>query len=47
MSWQIVPSVLGEMMNDPDPDKSNKVMQALIQMEKIDLNVLRKAYGQE
>lgn len=43
VSWQIVPSALGELLNNPDPAKSGKVMQALLQMKKIDIETLRKA----
>lgn len=43
VSWQIVPSALGELLNTPDPAKSGKVMQALLQMKKIDIETLRKA----
>ena len=46
LSWQINPSVLGEMLNDPDPVKSNRVMQAMLQMKKIDIARLKQAYGQ-
>jgi predicted 3-demethylubiquinone-9 3-methyltransferase (glyoxalase superfamily) len=46
VSWQIVPSALGEMMRDKDPAKSTRVMQAMLQMEKIDIAGLRKAYDQ-
>jgi predicted 3-demethylubiquinone-9 3-methyltransferase (glyoxalase superfamily) len=44
LSWQIIPTVLGEMLQDPDPVKSNRVMQAMLQMSKIDLAGLRRAY---
>jgi len=44
VSWQIVPKELGEMLSDPDPEKSKKVMSALLQMKKLDINDLRKAY---
>ena len=44
VSWQIVPTVLGEMMRDPDPEKTNRVMQALLPMKKIDIRVLQRAY---
>ena len=44
VSWQIVPTVLGELMSDPDPEKTNRVMQALLQMKKIDINGLKQAY---
>jgi predicted 3-demethylubiquinone-9 3-methyltransferase (glyoxalase superfamily) len=46
LSWQIIPSSLGEMMQDKDPAKSKRVMQAMLQMEKIDIAGLRKAYEQ-
>ena len=46
LSWQIIPSALGEMMQDKDPAKSKRVMQAMLQMEKIDIANLRKAYEQ-
>jgi predicted 3-demethylubiquinone-9 3-methyltransferase (glyoxalase superfamily) len=44
VSWQIIPSVLGEMLQDKDAEKSNKVMGAMLQMDKIDINILRRAY---
>ncbi|HEX9061150.1 MAG TPA: VOC family protein [Clostridia bacterium] len=44
VSWQIVPDVLGEMLSDPDPEKSQRVMQAMLQMKKIDIAGLRRAY---
>jgi predicted 3-demethylubiquinone-9 3-methyltransferase (glyoxalase superfamily) len=46
VSWQIVPTALGEMMTDPDPSKVERVMKAMLQMKKIDLKTLRDAYGQ-
>jgi len=46
VSWQIVPTVLGEMMQDKDPVKSEKVMEALLQMHKIDIKTLEQAYEQ-
>ena len=45
VSWQIVPRVLGEMMQDKDAEKSEKVMKALLQMKKIDIQSLQKAYA--
>ena len=45
VSWQIVPSVLGEMIQDKDAEKSEKVVKALIQMKKIDIQSLQKAYA--
>jgi predicted 3-demethylubiquinone-9 3-methyltransferase (glyoxalase superfamily) len=44
LSWQIVPVALGEMLSDPDPVKSQRVMAAMLQMSKIDLARLREAY---
>lgn len=44
LSWQIVPSVLIEMLQDPDPEKSKRVMQTMMQMSKIDIAALRRAY---
>lgn len=44
LSWQIVPTALGEMLGDPDAAKSQRVMQAMLKMSKLDVNVLRKAY---
>ncbi len=46
LSWQINPIVLGEMLNDKDPEKSNRVMQAMLQMDKIDIGKLKEAYEQ-
>jgi predicted 3-demethylubiquinone-9 3-methyltransferase (glyoxalase superfamily) len=43
LSWQIVPSVLGKMLHDQDPEKSKKVMKAMLQMEKIDIAGLERA----
>ncbi|HJX15534.1 MAG TPA: VOC family protein [Candidatus Deferrimicrobiaceae bacterium] len=47
VSWQIVPAVIGEMMTDPDPGKSERVMKALLRMKKIDIDGLKKAYEQK
>jgi len=44
VSWQIIPSVLGEMLQDEDDEKSERVMQAMLQMGKIDIAGLRQAY---
>jgi predicted 3-demethylubiquinone-9 3-methyltransferase (glyoxalase superfamily) len=44
VSWQIVPRVLGEMLGDKDPVKAGRVMQAMMQMKKIDIAGLRRAY---
>ncbi|MCJ7677180.1 MAG: VOC family protein [Anaerolineales bacterium] len=44
LSWQIVPNVLGELMGDPDPEKSKRVTQAMLKMGKLDIAGLRRAY---
>ena len=44
LSWQIVPDALIEMVQDKDREKSNRVMQAMMQMIKIDIGGLKKAY---
>jgi predicted 3-demethylubiquinone-9 3-methyltransferase (glyoxalase superfamily) len=46
LSWQIIPSALGQMLSDPDPVKAQRVMQAMLQMRKIDIEGLRQAYEQ-
>jgi len=47
VTWQIVPSTLGELMSDPDPAKSQRVMQAMLQMTKLDIAALRRAHAQQ
>ena len=47
LSWQIVPTVLAEMMQDKDSGKTNRVMQAIVDMTKIDIKRLEQAYGKE
>ena len=44
LSWQVIPSVLVEMLQDKDAEKSKTVMEAMLQMDKIDINILRRAY---
>ena len=44
LSWQVVPPILGEMLQDKDTKKSQRVMAAMMQMDKIDIGLLRKAY---
>ena len=46
LSWQIIPSALGQMLNDPDAEKAQRVMQAMLQMKKIDIAALQQAYHQ-
>jgi predicted 3-demethylubiquinone-9 3-methyltransferase (glyoxalase superfamily) len=47
LSWQIVPTVLGEMMQDEDAEKSQRVMKAMLQMNKLDIERLEQAYAQQ
>ena len=44
LSWQIIPTALGEMLQDKDAEKANRAMQAMLQMSKIDIAGLRRAY---
>jgi predicted 3-demethylubiquinone-9 3-methyltransferase (glyoxalase superfamily) len=44
-SWQVVPRVLIEMMSDPDAEKSGRTMKAMLQMKKIDIGELKRAYA--
>ncbi len=41
--WQVSPKILGELLSDPDKEKSNRVMQAMLKMKKIDIAELKKA----
>ena len=43
MSWQIVPTALPELLGDPDREKSQRVMQAMLKMKKIDIDALEQA----
>ena len=47
VSWQIVPPILGELLNDADEEKSQRVMQAMLQMDKLDIRKLKQAYRAE
>ncbi len=47
VSWQIVPTILGGMLQDENAEKSERVMKAMLQMKKIDIKGLRQAYQQE
>lgn len=47
VSWQIIPSVLGELLQDEDAEKSQRVMNAMLQMDKIDINGLKRAYERQ
>ena len=46
LSWQIVPIVLGQMMQDKDPEKVKRVTQAMLRMKKLDIKTLQEAYWQ-
>lgn len=43
LSWQIIPSVLGELLNDKDAQKSQRVMKAMLKMDKIEIDALKQA----
>ena len=43
MSWQVVPSILGKLLQNPDPEKSKRVMAAMLQMKKLDIKGLQQA----
>ena len=47
LSWQIIPSMLGKMLADKNPRKSQSVMKAMLQMDKIDIAKLKQAYEKE
>ena len=46
MSWQIIPSILGKLLGDKDPKKAGRAMQAMLQMDKIDIKRLQEAAEQ-
>ena len=47
LSWQVVPTRLEQLIRDPDPEKSQRVMQAMLQMGKIEIEPLERAYAGE
>ena len=47
VSWQVVPTVLIEMLGDKDSEKAERVMKAMLQMQKIDIKTLKQAYEQK
>ncbi len=47
VSWQIVPTILIKMLKDKDSEKSQKVMKAMLQMHKLDISTLKKAYEEK
>jgi predicted 3-demethylubiquinone-9 3-methyltransferase (glyoxalase superfamily) len=44
VSWQVVPVIVSELVSDPDPEKSQRAMQAVLQMKKLDIAELKRAY---
>lgn len=46
LSWQIVPTILSELLKDKDQNRTSRVMAAMMQMKKIDLSLLEKAFAQ-
>lgn len=44
LSWQIIPEILGKLLRDKDPVKSKRVLDAMLKMDKIDINALKMAY---
>jgi predicted 3-demethylubiquinone-9 3-methyltransferase (glyoxalase superfamily) len=46
VSWQIVPTRVPELLGDPDPEKSQRVMQAILSMKKIEIDALERAAAQ-
>jgi len=44
LSWQIVPTALFELLSSPDPEKSQRVMKAMLSMKKLDIRALKEAY---
>jgi predicted 3-demethylubiquinone-9 3-methyltransferase (glyoxalase superfamily) len=47
VSWQIVPTVLGELLGDKDPEKAQRVTHAMLQMKKLDISILKQAHDPE
>ena len=47
VSWQVVPRILGELLNDEDPEKAKRVMNAMLQMNKLEIEGLKRAYESE
>jgi predicted 3-demethylubiquinone-9 3-methyltransferase (glyoxalase superfamily) len=44
LSWQVVPTALSELLSRPDPEKSQRVMKALLTMKKLDIRALQQAF---
>ena len=47
LSWQVVPTVLTQLMSDPDREKSGRAMEAMLKMKKLDIATLKRAYEGE
>ena len=47
LSWQITPTILPELLQDKDPEKANRVMQAMLKMVKIDIETIKRAAAGE
>ncbi len=47
LSWQVIPTILGELLQDKDAEKSKRVMKAMLQMDKIDIAALKRASAGE
>ena len=47
LSWQIIPTVLGEMLSDRDPQRAKRVVEAMLKMKKIDIAELNRAYDHD
>ncbi|TMB33325.1 MAG: VOC family protein [Deltaproteobacteria bacterium] len=45
LSWQVVPTVLGQLLQDKDPAKSGRVMETMLQMDKLDIRKLKQAHA--
>ena len=45
LSWQVNPSILGQMLQDEDPARSKRVVEAMLKMDKIEIETLKRAYG--
>ena len=44
LSWQVVPAILAEMLQDKDPEKAERVMKAMLPMKKLDITILKRAF---
>jgi predicted 3-demethylubiquinone-9 3-methyltransferase (glyoxalase superfamily) len=47
VSWQIIPTVLGQLLQDKDREKSKRVMNAMLQMDKLDIKTLKQVYERQ